>query len=55
VSAVSDPVRSAALGARARHLAEAKYGYEAYLEKTRRACQELAVDGAPFTAVKDVA
>ena len=53
--ALSDPVRSADLGARAVRLAETKYSYEAYLDKTRRACAALAPDSrTPLSAVKDV-
>jgi glycosyltransferase involved in cell wall biosynthesis len=58
LAAIADPVRAAALGANAQHLAETKYSYEAYLEKTRRACaalegtERLVPPGAP---VKDVA
>jgi glycosyltransferase involved in cell wall biosynthesis len=55
LSALGNAAASAALGQRARHLAETKYSYEAYLEKTRRACEELAGNQAPLTAVKDVA
>ena len=36
-----DPARSAAIGARARQLAETKYSYEAYLGRTRQACDWL--------------
>jgi glycosyltransferase involved in cell wall biosynthesis len=54
LAAVADPVRSAGIGRRARELAETKYSYEAYLERTRRACGALAPD-SPLTAVKDVA
>jgi glycosyltransferase involved in cell wall biosynthesis len=54
LAAVADPVRSADIGRRARELAETKYSYEAYLERTRRACGALAPD-TPLTAVKDVA
>jgi glycosyltransferase involved in cell wall biosynthesis len=45
VAALTDPARAHALGANARHLAETKYSYEAYLEKTRLAC--AALEGAP--------
>src|SRR4029078_11428960 len=36
--AIHDPVGSAAIGRQARELAERKYSYDAYLERTRRAC-----------------
>jgi len=59
LAALNDPARSAAIGARAHALAETKYSYEAYLERTRRACAAL-IDGPPPAAlmkddVKDVA
>jgi glycosyltransferase involved in cell wall biosynthesis len=54
LQAIGDPGRSAELGRRARTLAETKYSYEAYLERTRRACGALAPD-APLAPVKDVA
>jgi glycosyltransferase involved in cell wall biosynthesis len=52
--AMADPIRSAELGRNARTLAETKYSYEAYLERTRRACGALAPD-TPLSPVKDVA
>jgi glycosyltransferase involved in cell wall biosynthesis len=55
--ALSDRARAAEIGANAQHLAETKYSYEAYLDKTRRACAQL-FDNAPLTPgspVKDVA
>jgi glycosyltransferase involved in cell wall biosynthesis len=55
LSALGNPVTAAAIGQRARRLAETKYSYEAYLEKTRRACEALESDEAQLTAVKDVA
>jgi glycosyltransferase involved in cell wall biosynthesis len=48
LAALNDTARAAALGTRARQLAETKYSYEAYLERTRRAVVAL-------TPVKDVA
>ena len=54
LKAIGDPVQSAELGRRARTLAETKYSYEAYLERTRRACGALAPD-SPLAPVKDVA
>jgi len=41
LAALADPAHAQALGARARRLAESKYSYEAYLEKTRQACAAL--------------
>jgi glycosyltransferase involved in cell wall biosynthesis len=58
LAALADPARSTAIGARARHLAETKYSYEAYLEKTRQACAALMPDAppvGPMGVVKDVA
>jgi glycosyltransferase involved in cell wall biosynthesis len=55
LQAIDDKARAAAVGRSARELAESKYSYEAYLERTRRACGALAPSDAPFTAVKDVA
>jgi glycosyltransferase involved in cell wall biosynthesis len=54
LQAIEDPSGSAELGRRARTLAETKYSYEAYLERTRRACGALAPD-SPLAPVKDVA
>jgi hypothetical protein len=56
LAALVDPARAAAVGARARTLAETKYSYERYLEKTRRACGALlsADNGdAPLAALND--
>src|SRR5207247_8518900 len=47
--------RAEAIGARARELAETKYSYEAYLERTRQACAALGAGAPPVTVVKDVA
>ena len=55
LAALDDPVRSAEVGRRARDLAETKYSYDAYLDRTRRACAALAPSAAPVAAVKDVA
>ncbi len=41
LAALQDPNRAAAIGTRARELAETKYSYEAYLERTREACAAL--------------
>ena len=40
--ALNDPGNAAAIGRRARELAETKYSYQAYLDRTRRACALLA-------------
>jgi glycosyltransferase involved in cell wall biosynthesis len=50
LSAIADPERARAVGARARHLAETKYSYEAYLARTRQACAHLFGDSAPQMA-----
>lgn len=52
--AIADPDYAAAVGRQAQALAETKYSYEAYLEKTRRACGALAPT-PPLAPVKDVA
>ena len=51
--ALDRPDESAALGRRARALADTKYSYEAYLERTRRACGALALAATP-APVKDI-
>jgi glycosyltransferase involved in cell wall biosynthesis len=53
LSGLADPIRAEAIGRRARALAETKYSYEAYLEKTRQACAALAPAAPPGEAVKD--
>lgn len=47
--ALDDPVEGRAIGDRARRLAETAYTYEAYLDRTRQACDHLT--GAPAPAV----
>jgi glycosyltransferase involved in cell wall biosynthesis len=42
LAALEDPARAAAVGGRARELADTKYSYAAYLDRTRRACALLA-------------
>src|SRR5580765_6400478 len=60
VDALSNPERAAAIGGRARDLAETKYSYDAYLEKTRQACAALMPEDSPpgpvgrIKVVKDV-
>ena len=41
LSAIGDSTRASAVAARARHLADTKYSYEAYLARTREACAHL--------------
>jgi glycosyltransferase involved in cell wall biosynthesis len=48
--AVDDPVEADAIGRRARALADTKYSYEAYLERTRHAYAELFGSGAAQVA-----
>jgi glycosyltransferase involved in cell wall biosynthesis len=43
LSAVRDPAGGSALAARARHLADTKYSYDAYLARTREACAHLVM------------
>ncbi len=42
MSALTDPRNAAVIGSRARELADTKYSYQAYLDRTRRACALLA-------------
>jgi glycosyltransferase involved in cell wall biosynthesis len=44
LAALREPERARAIGERARRLAETKYSYEAYLDKTRQACAYLTPD-----------
>jgi glycosyltransferase involved in cell wall biosynthesis len=56
VKALADPARAEALGRRAQQLAETKYSYEAYLDKTRQACDALqAGKRNPAVGIEDVA
>ena len=55
LAALDDRARADAIGAQARRLAETKYSYEAYLERTREACAALEGPPAPGAVVKDVA
>lgn len=45
LEAMADPGRAAALGQAAQHLADTKYSYEAYLDRTRRAYAEMGAGG----------
>jgi glycosyltransferase involved in cell wall biosynthesis len=51
--ALTDTELAAAVGARARQLAETKYSYEAYLERTRQACAALAGTDLPRQLARD--
>jgi glycosyltransferase involved in cell wall biosynthesis len=58
LAGLTDRERAARVGRQARQLADTKYSYEAYLEKTRQACAALGMAAAaspPDAAVKDVA
>jgi hypothetical protein len=55
LDALAAPERAASIGSRARALAETKYSYEAYLERTRQACDALLRPAPPAAVVKDVA
>jgi glycosyltransferase involved in cell wall biosynthesis len=55
LAALADRARAETVGRRARELADAKYSYEAYMERTRRACDALVSPAAAADAVKDVA
>lgn len=50
LGAIADPARARAVGERARLLADAKYSYEAYLNRTRQACAYLTGEIAPHAA-----
>jgi glycosyltransferase involved in cell wall biosynthesis len=50
VRTLRDPERGRTIGERARTLAETKYSYEAYLDRTRRACAYLSREAAPEVA-----
>jgi len=55
LSALTDSARAQAVGANARQLAETKYSYETYLERTREACAALEGAPPPAAVVKDLA
>jgi hypothetical protein len=55
LAALEDRARAEAVSRSARRLAEAKYSYEAYLERTRRACAALEPSAPAAAAAKDVA
>jgi glycosyltransferase involved in cell wall biosynthesis len=55
LAGLKDPAHAAAVGRRAQELAETKYSYEAYLERTRQACAALQLTLPPAAVVKDVA
>ena len=51
VGALDDPARAQAVGRRARELAETKYSYDAYLERTKRAYAGMTATGNVVGAV----
>ena len=55
LAGLADTARAAAIGNRARELAETKYSYAAYLDKTRQACDALFPAPPAGDVVKDVA
>jgi glycosyltransferase involved in cell wall biosynthesis len=55
LAALLERDRAAAIGQRARELADTKYTYEAYLERTRQACEALLPSPVGVAAAKDVA
>ena len=55
LAGLTDTARATAIGGRARELAETKYSYDAYLEKTRQACAALIPAPPAGAVVKDVA
>jgi glycosyltransferase involved in cell wall biosynthesis len=50
VEGLRDPGRAREIGARAKQLAETKYSYEAYLDRTRQACSHLTEAPTPQVA-----
>ena len=50
LSALADPALAARVGRNAQVLAETKYSYEAYLEKTRQACAALGLSSTPASS-----
>jgi glycosyltransferase involved in cell wall biosynthesis len=55
LAAITDTARAAAVGQGARTLAETKYSYAAYLDRTRQACDALQPPAPPGAVVKDLA
>jgi glycosyltransferase involved in cell wall biosynthesis len=48
--AIADPVEGRRIGEQAKQLADTKYSYDAYLDRTRQACEYLTRDVAPEVA-----
>jgi glycosyltransferase involved in cell wall biosynthesis len=55
LAGLTDKARAATIGQQARTLAETKYSYAAYLERTREACAALMASTPAVVVVKDVA
>ena len=55
VTILSDRSLAAAIGRQAQRLADTKYSYKAYLERTRQACAALGPSAPPGAVVKDLA
>jgi glycosyltransferase involved in cell wall biosynthesis len=55
LTALQDPARAASVGREAQHLAETKYSYDAYLQRTRQACDALFSTDTAVAVAKDVA
>ena len=55
LAGLTDKTRAATVGRQARELAQTKYSYAAYLERTRQACAALMPAPPACAAVKDVA
>ena len=55
LTALNDRDRAAAVSRQALELAETKYSYEAYLERTRQACAALVPQAPPVAVAKDLA
>ena len=53
LAALTDKERAAAIGRQARLMADTKYSYEAYLERTRQAYAALG-DGSPYDSRRPV-
>ena len=55
LAGLNDASRAARVGRQALALAETKYSYEAYLERTRQACAALSPEGPAGAVAKDLA
>jgi len=55
LAGLNDHARAASVGRRAREVADTKYSYEAYLDRTRQACAALMPAPPAAAIVKDVA